>query len=252
MTIFASVFVRADTIPPPVFEITSTGGPTLSQPGTSSGTACNGGPQGGCESSSAELIYSAGLLSGYAYGTASGGKATPGAGAQSYGAFFFEVVGPSGVEVPLIFSASGATTASGPDTTSSVTAETSGVNFYACSASGSAGGCGGEPASFSGSQFFLLPSNSLSDVIVIDSGEAGSGTGSFSAVSDPMITIDPTFADASKFTLEFSAAPGDTGGGGGSSPVPEPSTFTLLGTGLLALSGTMRRSLSRRGYIGLK
>ena len=61
--------------------------------------------------------------------------------------------------------------------------------------------------------------------------------GSCHSKIDPTIMIDPTFADASKFTLIADA--------GGSSATPEPCTLTLLGGGLAALAARKKLALQR-------
>ena len=71
------------------------------------------------------------------------------------------------------------------------------------------------------------------------------GSGTWFASADPEAEIDPSFAYAKDFTLEFS--PGPNSGAGGTNPpptVPEPSNITLLFVGLSALLGL--RLMSKR------
>ena len=71
------------------------------------------------------------------------------------------------------------------------------------------------------------------EVDVSAGGAANDSLGSsFSASIDPQVTSDPSFADASDFTLEFSPNPPST--------VPEPSSMSLLLAICLGL-GAVRR-----------
>jgi hypothetical protein len=57
---------------------------------------------------------------------------------------------------------------------------------------------------------------------------------------DPIISIDPTFADADQFQLMFSPNVGNS-----PTSVPEPPTFALFAAGLIGLGWTRRRGLKR-------
>jgi hypothetical protein len=226
---------HADSIPAAIFEVEAIGGITISTAGTVSGTAFNGGSEGGTASDTATASYGGGDASVSASGSTVGGVATANSAGQGMVTYFLMVarIAGSGSElVPLIFTGSGTTSASGPFTTAYAYFETPGGQLYACSASGSAvGTCGTLPSSNSGSIDYSVSSNTLYDVQVIASGSSGLGSGTWSASVDPQVEINPSFADANDFTLEFSP-------GAPSAITPEPSSTLMLGTGLLALLGT--------------
>jgi len=212
------------------FEITAEGGTPILYPGTVNGSGCTLGAEGGCESSTALLAYIDGGITSSASGTTSGGVEVANASANATGTFFFEVVGPPDVLVPLIITASGTTAASGPEADGSVQLYFAGGSFLACSGTGSAeASCGSEATSFSGSQSFSLTSNTLSDVELIVAGSSTLGSGGFSASADEMVVIDPTFVNGSEFSLVFSA------------DVPEPSTLPLVFVALAMLAGSLHR-----------
>ena len=82
-----------------------------------------------------------------------------------------------------------------------------------------------------------IPANTLITVDIGASAEAYSAGDSAFANVDPIISIDPSFAGASNYSLEFSAGikGSSTSGPGSGSTVPEPSSFWLMTVGLLAL-----------------
>ena len=236
---------RADGVPSAGFSGSASGSnASLSGPGTLNGSACSPGPEGGCESGTVTLAYSGGNASASASGTTSGGNGVPNAVADGVVFFFFIVSGPANTEVPLIFSGSGSTSASGVYATSQSQFYSPGGFFDACSESGVPGACsngagGLEPTSYAGQKFASISSNTLEDIEVIVGGGSTLGSGSWSASVDPTIEINPTFADAGEFTIEFSpdiiTVPPS---------MPEPATWALLliGIGVLFCGTQLRRS----------
>ncbi len=238
---------RADSVPSASFSgSVSQSNASLSGPGTLNGALCSPGAEGGCENSSVTLAYSGGTASASAGGTTSGGSGVPNAVAGGEVVFFFIVSGPANTQVPLIFTASGSTSASGFDASSQSQFMSPGGSFDACSESGSPGVCsngsgGLEPTSYSGQKLFSVSSNTLEDIEVIVAGGSTSGSGSWSASVDPTVEINPAFPDADEFTIEFSpnVAPAN---------MPEPATWTLLVIAMAALfcATQFRRSPSPR------
>jgi hypothetical protein len=108
------------------------------------------------------------------------------------------------------------------------------ILFVTCAATGSyAPGCAGYPTDFLGTTSFSLESNTLDSLFVEVAGfGTSSGPSDFSGAADPMITIDPNFADAGDFTLEFSPNVVST---------PEPSTLALSFLGIAVLGIMVRR-----------
>jgi hypothetical protein len=198
------------TVENAVFYVLAEGGIAISAPGTVTGMACTTGPEGGCESSSASMMYSDGDGSGSVQGTTSGGTGVASASATATATYYLEVVGPTDIDVPLLITASGSTSANGPEALGRSLVLFAGGEFVACSGTGlDAAVCengSGQPypTSFSGTQSLTVESNTLADVGVSLSGDSELGSGSFSANVDPTVEIDPTFADASEFTLVFS------------------------------------------------
>jgi hypothetical protein len=102
-------------------------------------------------------------------------------------------------------------------------------NRVACTAEN--GTCiGSPPNEFSGSFGVTVSSGAVNQLgLEIEVGAANRGVNgeAASAIADPMITIDPNFAGAANYSLEFSPGVGNEVGPG----IPEPGTLALLGCG---------------------
>jgi hypothetical protein len=85
------------------------------------------------------------------------------------------------------------------------------------------------PSSFSNSGTSPAPAGDWNWISLEAIGASNFGAGSWSASEEITLEIDPTAPNASDFTLEIRAP-----------AVPEPSSLWLLGTGLLALLGTLK------------
>jgi len=107
-----------------------------------------------------------------------------------------------------------------------------------CSQSGETNFCkAGENSNFSGKLVFTVPTNTLQTVFIHADGSIGAGAsnGSWNALVDPSITLDPL--DTSGGTLQLSAdLPGSI------SPVPIPATAWLLFSGVIGLALLRRRA----------
>jgi hypothetical protein len=227
----------ASSIPP--IEVAVFAAPTIPilTLGTVTGSACTTGPTGGCESSTATASYTGfdAMVSGR--GSTIGGSGTANTAGSAVVTFFFQVEGsaPGVTTVPLIFTGSDSTSASGPSAAAYGYFQTPGGQVDSCSAAGSqVGTCGTLPSSNSGTLHYNATPMLLYDVEVTASGSASLGTGSWSASVDPKVEIDPNFAYASDFSLVFSPA-----------PTPEPGSLALLGSGVLGLGAWLRRSLRK-------
>jgi PEP-CTERM motif len=164
--------------------------------------------------------------------------------------YYFEAVGPTDVDVPLILTASAwvsqstvstgnrASVAVYTDTGQEIFSDEACTNAFAVS-------CDGFTSSFSVAAPLTLGSNTAG-FIALDLGVVAStvSSGNVDATDyqsgyiDPIVTIDPTFALANEFTLEFSPGVGDLASG-----VPEPSTWALA---LLGFAGIGYMALLRR------
>ena len=170
-------------------------------------------------------------------------SATAMAGLGSYSGadltYYFEVMGPAGQNVPIDVSVSGGaqeTLFTGGNVTYSTASfdiQYGGVMEVNQSASATAAG----PASFSFNQTVDISPNTFQEV------DANAGVSIFlnataSANVDPQISIDPTFPDASEYTLVFSP----------NFPVPEPAAPALFTIGLgLAWLWRCTRKFTRLG-----
>src|ERR1700722_18467899 len=91
--------------------------------------------------------------------------------------------------------------------------------------------CKGQGTSFSGTQTGFGTVGVLSDYEVIVTGNAGLGSGQYSATLDPKIIVDPSFPDANAYSIVFSP---NVGGSAGSA-VPEPSPRAMMIVGFAGL-----------------
>ena len=190
----------------------------------------------------ASYLNGVATISGNGSSTGAAGSSPPQLYSQVEVDINFEVVGPvSYVSVPVIYSATGTTSATGGYATVSF-AGYSTSSLIACSPSTSC--LAGEPSSFSGSVDGTVYSNTVGDSFGLNlygqSGGNFGGPGSWSATVDPMVEIDPTFlANNPGYSLLIDPNPP------GTSPAPEPGSLLLLGTGMISLAGVVRRRMSK-------
>jgi hypothetical protein len=230
----------ADDVAPPIVSLQATGTQSLTTTGSVFGTTTNVVIEGGTQTSNATAAYGLGDASVSANGSTVGGENTAVSSAEAVVVYYLEAVQTSGTPVsvtavPLIFSGSVSTSASGIQADASASFETPAGSIDACSKSN--GPCGGS-ASKSATLTYNASPGATYDIEVNAGGGSGVGSGTWFASADPEAEIDPSFAYAKDFTLEFSPA-ASTGSGGTNPPstVPEPSNVTLLSVGLSALLG---------------
>jgi hypothetical protein len=240
----------ADDVAPPIVTLQATGAQSLTTTGSITGTTTNIVIEGGTQISSATAAYGLGDASVSASGSTVGGENTAVSSAEAVAIYYLEVLQTSGTPVsvsavPLIFSGSVTTNASGIQADASASFETPAGSIDACSKSN--GPCGGS-ASSSATLTYNASPGAIYDIEVNAGGGSGVGSGTWFASADPEAEIDPSFGYAKDFTLEFS--PGPSSGTGGTNPpptVPEPSNVTLLSVGLSALLGLSLMSKRRVG-----
>jgi hypothetical protein len=255
--------------PPTVVGVISGGIPngqidvTLDNFGSLTGTwsyGAYGSSPGGTTTATMTASYNNGVatISGFGASTGAAESSAPPVGSSLDVYIYFEVVVPGGsVPVPVIYSGAGNTSASA--TCSGLSPLTSCAYAYAnfsgdgitsapyalnaCSPS-----CADEASSFSGSLDGIVYSNpefpGEADWFEVSflggSGGPWIGPGGWSATVDPTVVIDPAFlASNPGYSLEIDPNPPST------SPVPEPDTLALLGTGMIGFVGVVRRRMSR-------
>jgi tetratricopeptide (TPR) repeat protein len=225
----------ADVIPAVSFEVSAAD--VVRMPlqifttGTLSGVGDNSGPGGGSQTSTATALYSNGDATVFGNGETVGGDAVPGSFATADVTFWTEVVGPPGEIVPLVLTGSESTGASGRAQAQAEINLDNEFTFSACADTFNSPSLCEFPEFRTVSLHISVQTGQLFFISTEIEGGASQGTGIWSANVDPMVTIDPSFANASEFSLEFSPnVPGSTA-------TPEPSSSLLLG--LLVLLGAV-------------
>jgi hypothetical protein len=180
-------------------------------------------------------------LSGTASGSASNGTSGNPVGVLNV-TYNFVVQGPSGA-VPITVTGSGSEggTSTGVD-----------ANFNSLDAALQVSGPGvsllnyfpnGQPGSFTLNNTSNYQANQSYQIQMIAEGGANAGFGgsaSFFANVDPVFTINPTFANASEYSLVFSPGVGNS-----LSVVPLPSTWGMMLMGLVSLGFIAYRQKSK-------
>jgi hypothetical protein len=187
-------------------------------------------------------------VNGQPFPSISGEASTTGQGLNVLGDFtyFFAVVGPSSISVPVIISASGEV--------SMPTEPPTGLVFSSLSMPGTilpnphfaclspSGGCpAGSSSSFSLTTTVPVLSNTQRAIALSFNIQLLDGAGSASGLIDPLLTIDPVFALANPdFHLEFSDGVGNSAANG-AVPVPAALPLFASGLGLMGLLGWRRK-----------
>lgn len=220
--------------------------PTSTVPGTLSNSGCI--TQFGltsCSSASVTTSYSDGdgLISASA-------NASGAAGGVAYGtiAFYYEVVGPANISIPLDITAtvSESVPDNGQPNYALAVLNAGDLSLGVCTETLFEGICESngitptDPATLSSTLLTLGVTNTIEPLLlnaacVINSDDASGSVSSCEASIDPMITIDPTFTDQG-YSVVVSANPQ-------LSTVPEPGTVALMAIGFISLITT---SLCRR------
>ena len=212
--------------------------PTITTPGTYTVVNQDG-------TSTASAYWSEGVGSAAASGSGIGGEFTPAdqeINTAASAICYLEVNGPTILGgVPLIITAAGGVSASG------TAGATAGVlmgeygepwTVFSVAAQTGIGASSQVPsAAFSGSKKEYVTPGQTYYINTEAYISLGYFLGSASAWVDPTVVIDPTFADASDYTLTVSSdlTPGP------SAATPAPCTMLLLGPGLVGLAAIRRR-----------
>lgn len=251
-TASSSAVAFADTFPPVFYSVglefpVQVFQQELNTPGYLSG-GFTGASGSGTTTASLSTLPSPFLFASFS-GTGTGTGTSEFIGSESEVLYYFEVLGPPGPPVPVSIFAFGNTGSSGAGIgVSEVIIELPGVSGIvtgeACSDSFDPTGCMSNRTSFNGTNDVLITPGVQVGVFVLAAVESFDNPGvSFAAAEvDPYIFIDPSFADASLYSIEVSPGVGNSPP---TSPIPEPSTLALLGTGVLGLAGAARRKSIR-------
>jgi hypothetical protein len=216
-------------------DVTGTGSGSCSAPGVESAVSANPFPT--------------------MYANAYSGSGPGGALAQSILAYQFVVVGPDSGPVPIIVRGSATSsvtgeyidygyhdnqtaTASAGLRVSNLSGLTDGYEL-AC-ASDVAGECGSFPSTFSGDLDVSIAPGTTEFVSLVVNVFA-TYAASASAELDPIIFVDPTFADASEYSIQVSSGIGNLA----PEAVPEPTAWALMILGLGLAGGGLRASRRR-------
>jgi len=188
-----------------------------------------------CGTTEATVEYQGGAAEVSVNGYTSGPYGEPVTGADAFVGFSFSVIGSKNELVPIIINANGTaeTTGAGKAQYAEADIIVQGENYaipYTALFAGSNYQGLTLPPSFAGPLKIAGPPGAAFEIEVEALCQASNAVSSCGASVDPMVEIDPSFPDAADFTLEFSPNLPTT-------PVPQPSSLLLLGTGLLALLG---------------
>jgi hypothetical protein len=198
--------------------------------------------------SSGSGVSGSASISGYQRVSAEGSAFFDGTEAvdQAYATYYFGVLGPSAVDVPLILTGSASVSAHGckpfNGCSSAEVNEEAGRNDGPIAAFGS-GSC------FEGSPncraYSFIQSLHLISSTATTTGDVGYTKlaisvigyhGSASGFIDPFITIDPSFANASQYSVVFSSGTGNPV----AAAVPEPAEWAMLLIGFGFAGGALR------------
>lgn len=155
--------------------------------------------------------------------------------------YFYGVFGPPGPNVPILISYGLDTSGTGAYQSLALLNAHAGsaADTILCSGSGNGGCPSGSIVgpTYSATVATDIPANTPVEMSIAAITTIGPDMTAFASV-DPFIEIDPTFADAGLYTLEFSAG---VSNGAPPSKAPEPCSLVLFGTGVAGLGFVRRR-----------